>query len=70
MEHRNPQGLVWGIPTGVLWATEYRPQEDELVRIEQGGDYGWPLVSPGVEDGTGRAFRTVGFGGSAGSRVW
>lgn len=49
--HRNPQGLAFN-GDGSLWATEHGPRAgDELNRIERGGNYGWPLVSHGVETG-------------------
>lgn len=42
--HRNPQGLVWD-DSGQLWATEHGPSaHDELNRIEQGQNYGWPTI--------------------------
>jgi glucose/arabinose dehydrogenase len=42
--HRNPQGLAWD-DRGQLWATEHGPSaHDELNRIEQGQNYGWPTI--------------------------
>jgi glucose/arabinose dehydrogenase len=47
--HRNPQGLVMDLD-GVLWGTEHGPRGgDELNVITRGANYGWPLVSFGVE---------------------
>jgi len=47
--HRNVQGLAFS-PGTVLWASEHGPRGgDELNRIEAGGNYGWPLVSHGME---------------------
>lgn len=47
--HRNVQGLAFA-PSGALWASEHGPRGgDELNRIEAGGNYGWPLVSHGLE---------------------
>ena len=41
--HRNPQGLTWVKST--LWATEHGDwQNDELNRIQKGGNYGWPEI--------------------------
>lgn len=41
--HRNPQGLAW--VDGQLWATEHGDtQNDELNKIERGGNYGWPVI--------------------------
>ncbi len=48
---RNPQGLARDAD-GNLWAPEHGPQGgDELNLLERGGNYGWPLVSYGVEYG-------------------
>lgn len=47
--HRNPQGLVSDDQTGQLWATEHGPQGgDELNLIYPGRNYGWPMVSHGL----------------------
>ena len=49
---RNPQGLTRDA-AGHLWETEHGPQGgDELNVLEPGGNYGWPQVSYGVEDGS------------------
>ncbi len=46
--HRNPQGLAVHPDTGVVYATEHGPQNgDELNVIQEGENYGWPLVSFG-----------------------
>lgn len=52
--HRNPQGLVYNPITNELWETEHGPKGgDELNIIQKGKNYGWPLVSYGVNyDGT------------------
>ncbi len=48
---RNPQGFARD-EDGTLWETEHGPQGgDELNGLEAGGNYGWPLVSYGVEYG-------------------
>lgn len=45
---RTPYGLAFG-PNGELWEVEHGPRGgDELNLIEPGKDYGWPLVSYGV----------------------
>jgi glucose/arabinose dehydrogenase len=51
--HRNPQGLTT-TAAHVLWSTEHGPKGgDELNKIERGRNYGWPLVTHGINyDGT------------------
>lgn len=47
--HRNIQGATMG-PDGALWTIEHGPKGgDELNRPEAGKNYGWPLVTYGVE---------------------
>lgn len=51
--HRNPQGMTL-MPNGELWAHEHGPQGgDEINVIQQGGNYGWPVISYGEEYGGG-----------------
>ena len=46
--HRTPYGLAFA-PDGRLWEVEHGPRGgDELNLIEPGKNYGWPLVSYGV----------------------
>lgn len=48
--NRNPQGLVRHPVTGELWATEHGPRGgDELNLILPGRNYGWPLISYGMD---------------------
>lgn len=48
MGHRNPQGLMRD-RSGGIWATEHGPEGgDELNLIEEGHNYGWPLVTLGI----------------------
>lgn len=48
--HRNPQGLVINPTTGVIWEHEHGPQGgDELNIIEKGKNYGWPLITYGID---------------------
>jgi aldose sugar dehydrogenase len=48
--HRNPQGLVYVAEHGALYAHEHGSRGgDELNRIERGANYGWPLVTGGVD---------------------
>jgi cytochrome c2 len=47
--HRNPEGLYAG-PDGAIWSTEHGPRGgDELNRIREGADYGWPTVTYGTD---------------------
>ncbi|PKQ07275.1 MAG: hypothetical protein CVT73_08900 [Alphaproteobacteria bacterium HGW-Alphaproteobacteria-12] len=52
--HRNPQGAALNPETGALWETEHGPRGGDEVNIPKpGGNYGWPVVSYGVNyDGT------------------
>jgi glucose/arabinose dehydrogenase len=52
--HRNPQGLAREPGTGALWDAEHGPRGgDELNRVEAGKNYGWPLITYGMNyDGT------------------
>lgn len=46
---RNAQGLVYDAADGRLWSTEHGPRGgDELNIIRKGANYGWPLVTHGV----------------------
>ena len=48
--HRNPQGLAFNPKTGHLWSDEHGAQGgDELNLILPGRNYGWPVISHGVE---------------------
>ncbi len=50
--HRNPQGIAWN-SSGQMWETEHGPTApldgspggDEVNIIEQGQNYGWPIIS-------------------------
>jgi glucose/arabinose dehydrogenase len=47
--HRNPQGLDFHPITGDLWETEHGPRGgDELNLIEKGKNYGWPVITYGM----------------------
>lgn len=53
--HRNVQGAAFHPVTGELWAHEHGPQGgDELNVIEPGKNYGWPVITYGVEYGSGK----------------
>ncbi len=48
--HRNPQGLAIHPETRALWSNEFGPRGgDELNLIEPGKNYGWPVITYGVE---------------------
>ena len=48
--HRNVQGLAIHPETGDLWENEFGPRGgDELNRIEAGKNYGWPIITYGIE---------------------
>lgn len=50
--HRHPQGFAFDPLTGRLWASEHGPTGgDELNVIERGANYGWPIVTHGIEPG-------------------
>lgn len=52
--HRNPLGLAFNPADGNLWNIEMAPQGgDELNRVVRGANYGWPIVSEGVNYGGG-----------------
>jgi len=47
--HRNPQGLALHPKSGDLWAHEHGPQGgDEINIITAGRNYGWPVITYGV----------------------
>jgi len=47
--HRNPQGLVKHPKTGAIWEHEHGPKGgDEINILEKGKNYGWPVISYGV----------------------
>lgn len=52
--HRNPQGISMHPETGEIWASEHGPRGgDEINLIKKGQNYGWPVISFGINyDGT------------------
>jgi aldose sugar dehydrogenase len=52
--HRNAQGMVLHPATGEIWLHEHGPRGgDEINLVRAGRNYGWPLVTHGVNyDGT------------------
>ena len=52
--HRNVQGAALHPQTGELWSHEHGPQGgDEINIIRAGTNYGWPVITYGVNYGTG-----------------
>jgi len=48
--HRNPQGLAINPVTNDLWESDHGPQAgDEINIIRPGANYGWPVISYGLE---------------------
>lgn len=46
---RSPEGLAFA-PDGTLWETEHGPRGgDELNRIQRGKNYGWPIITHGID---------------------
>jgi len=47
--HRNPQGMTLHPKTGAIWTHEHGPRGgDEINIIEAGKNYGWPIISYGI----------------------
>ena len=47
--HRNPQGMALQPGTGDLWTHEHGPRGgDEVNVIKKGANYGWPVISYGI----------------------
>jgi glucose/arabinose dehydrogenase len=47
--HRNPQGMTKNPETGDIWVHEHGPQGgDEINIIQKGKNYGWPVISYGI----------------------
>lgn len=52
MGHRNPQGLAVHPVTGEVWQSEHGPRGgDEINRLQAGRNYGWPVITYGIEYG-------------------
>ncbi len=48
--HRNVQSLAFHPVSGDLWEAEFGPRGgDELNRVEAGKNYGWPVITYGIE---------------------
>ncbi|WP_066220380.1 PQQ-dependent sugar dehydrogenase [Formosa haliotis] len=47
--HRNPQGLIYIEETNSIWSHEHGPKGgDEINIIEAGKNYGWPVITYGI----------------------
>jgi glucose/arabinose dehydrogenase len=47
--HRNPQGLAFNPETGQIWESEHGPKGgDEINLIQPGRNYGWPIITYGI----------------------
>jgi aldose sugar dehydrogenase len=52
--HRNVQGAALHPATGALWTHEHGPEGGDEVNIDEAGrNYGWPVVTYGVDYGSG-----------------
>lgn len=50
MGHRSVQGATYDADNGVLWTAEHGPMGgDELNRTEKGKNYGWPVITYGID---------------------
>lgn len=50
--HRNPQGLAIHPETQEIWQSEHGPRGgDEINRLQAGANYGWPVITYGIEYG-------------------
>lgn len=48
--HRNPQGMAMHPETGIIWTHEHGPKGgDEINIIRKGANYGWPVVTYGID---------------------
>ncbi|MWW25897.1 PQQ-dependent sugar dehydrogenase [Algibacter lectus] len=57
--HRNPQGMAIHPETGAIWVNEHGPKGgDEINIITKGKNYGWPVISYGVNY-SGTAFTEI-----------
>ncbi len=50
--HRNPQGIAIHPVTGEVWISDFGPRGgDEINLITPGKNYGWPIITYGIEYG-------------------
>lgn len=62
--HRNMQGLAIDRRTGTLWESEHGPRGGDEINLPQPGkNYGWPIISNGMDYSTNRPYpETIGTG--------
>jgi aldose sugar dehydrogenase len=60
--HRNMQGLAVDPRTGTLWESEHGPRGGDEINLPQAGrNYGWPIISNGMDYSTNRPYpETIG----------
>ncbi|MBK7685376.1 MAG: PQQ-dependent sugar dehydrogenase [Rhodocyclaceae bacterium] len=70
--HRNAQGLTRDITTGEIWLHEHGPRGgDEVNLLVAGANYGWPLLTHGVDyDGSIISERAFAPGMQRASFIW
>ncbi|RZA18557.1 MAG: PQQ-dependent sugar dehydrogenase, partial [Lysobacteraceae bacterium] len=55
--HRNMQGLAVDPRSGRLWESEHGPRGGDEINLPQAGrNYGWPVISDGMDYGTNRPY--------------
>jgi glucose/arabinose dehydrogenase len=48
--HRNVQGMVYNAEKNIIYTTEHGPRGgDELNVVEKGKNYGWPIITYGID---------------------
>jgi glucose/arabinose dehydrogenase len=58
--HRNVQGLAFHPTTGDLWENEFGPRGgDEINLIQPGKNYGWPIITYGIEYSGGKVGESI-----------
>lgn len=70
--HRNPQGLAIDLKNDIIWEHEHGPQGgDEINLIQPGKNYGWPILSYGINyDGSSFAEDTARVGMQSPTIYW
>jgi glucose/arabinose dehydrogenase len=60
--HRNMQGLAIDPRTGILWESEHGPRGGDEINLPGAGkNYGWPIISNGMDYSTNRPYpETIG----------